>query len=1252
MESDSISPWRRGLSLSWRLTILVGVMLACIAGIVSITLWMGSLQHSDALRLDLAGRQRMLVERYANGFLDSIEVRQARAAAQQTAASVAQQLMADRAYYATNVVGRIKAKWPDFRVDSDYEQTEGAIPLPATFVHEVSELLPEEAGYAYRLVSKWPINKQHALKSDLEWRAWESLSQTPETPYYEFLPEGHRARLQYYVGDIATDHVCVECHNTYSDSDKPDFQVGDLLGALVISVPVSGEPDRVLEREGDNPHAAVPTWQRSRELFNATLIALRDGGPTYLGFGQTRPVSISETNIQAIRSKLHEVDATWTELQRLTAELEATEVDAEAFLSRVRQFRHLAGTCQEQCDAVVGMIVGNTDAKLARLMHLQYAAGFVGFMIFVIVIIHVRYRVCRPIENALSVADAVVSGDLSRRCVVSTSDEVGQLSHRLNQAINAMALMMADIEDRACKERSAQTELRRKVCSLLAVVNAAADGNFSQQILVEGNEPIDELASGIRSMLHDLSRMLAQVHGQAVAAERKNLELLELGEEREKLVEGLEAKNTELQDVQARLAATASFSSALNQMGAATVLESALRVLSREIDAPLLALYAGHLGDNQLECKCAIGVDGQTLASADFSSEGLPASVHAKGEIISVTGPFSSNQLRLRVGLGDIDLHSIVGWPIRFQDRPVGVLLAAMATPLSDEQVALVDSRLQQLAVRMKTIRIDQERTHLMAQLQSQASALEEAKAVAEFGNRAKSEFLANMSHELRTPMNSIMGFTDRLKSKAAGDPVNPRDLKALEIIDRNAKHLLELLNDILDLSKIEAGKMELDLSHFELTDLVREAVAQMGPLASAKSLALVTRLPEKEILAVADRTKIGQILTNLVSNAIKYTDEGEVTITLEQSERDHAEPTAHISVRDTGIGIHSEDMERLFNKFVQLDSSPTRRMEGTGLGLSIARQFAELHGARIAVQSEVGAGSLFTLVLPLRGLEKQQASGRTEDEPAPPGLTAERKAQTGEAEAITILCIDDERHSVDRLRDSLETAGHRVLRADGFDSAVDLADACSPEVLLLDNQASGQGTRALAERARTDPRFKSIPVIVGITGKGEFLRQSAGARYYQSKPIDMKQLLQSVELLLPEGDANILVVDDDPLVIQIATAALEGAGMSVQTATNGREAVNRIAEKPPSVILLDLMMPVMDGFEFLEHLGMDPLYRDIPIVILSALAFGKADIEKLRHTGRVIHTRGLEDTAKLADAVLRTCQTTQQEIQPVSCST
>ncbi|MGE5754821.1 MAG: response regulator, partial [Planctomycetaceae bacterium] len=697
----------------------------------------------------------------------------------------------------------------------------------------------------------------------------------------------------------------------------------------------------------------------------------------------------------------------------------------------------------------------------------------------------------------------------------------------------------------------------------------------------------------------------------------------------------LQQRTRDLEVTQERMSAIAEFTTALNQIGMLDTYRAALGCLARIAQIPLAVVYDAGEGEAPI-CRCAVGPDTRPIEAALFASEGLPAAVVGSGAVQTCAGPFEAAELRLRFGLGETGLHGVVGWPIIFQDRCLGALVTAHLAPLSVERRAFLLAALDQLAIRMNGFQVEQQRMKLMTNLQAQSKALREAKQDAERASRVKSEFLANMSHELRTPMNSIMGFTQRLLRKL-GATLPERELDALRTVDRNAKHLLTLINNILDLSKIEAGKMEPQRSRFDLVALVHEVAEQVAPLADGKPVALQLDLPDGPYPFEGDRTMLKQVVMNLVANGIKYTDRGDVTVTLGAAHDERLGRVARIAVRDTGVGIRPEDRGRLFRMFTQLDEGPSRKVGGTGLGLVISAQYVQMHGGRIDVESEFGRGSQFVVVLPCPPPAAEPdgpANGRAEAAPPPPLAPPSRLP--AHREGITILCVDDEPDILKYLQLTFEDAGYEVLLARGHDEALDGARRVRPDLICLDLCMPGKDGFEVMKSLRADPALASVPVVIVSVNGAEATSLAAGAQCYLAKPVESDDLVEAVRDVLAHAVGRVLIVEDNPDTSRLLTASLEEHGLEVRTAANGREGLERLAESTPSAIVLDLMMPVMDGFTFLEHVRLDPSWSKVPVVILSARTLVPEEFARLSKACAAILTKGRGDTQRVVDAILR----------------
>ena len=460
------------------------------------------------------------------------------------------------------------------------------------------------------------------------------------------------------------------------------------------------------------------------------------------------------------------------------------------------------------------------------------------------------------------------------------------------------------------------------------------------------------------------------------------------------------------------------------------------------------------------------------------------------------------------------------------------------------------------------------------------------AKEQAEDANRLKSEFLANMSHELRTPMNSILGFTGRVLKKS-GDVLSEQQLKNLHTVDRNARLLLALINDLLDISKIEAGRMGVFVEPFDLGSLIRDVITLNLPLAEDKKLSLNVDFPEVPIEIHSDQQKVRHILTNLLSNAIKFTESGSVTLQVHPPKKlTDEQEWLSIQVIDTGLGIDTSKRRHIFEAFRQIDGSTTRRVGGTGLGLTISQRFAELIHGELNVESTPGHGSTFTLSLPL------DISGNHSE-------SEQDQVDDIIGDAPLILCIDDDPDAIDLLREVLIDEGYQVVVALSGDIGFAKAKSLKPMAITLDILMPDKDGWQLLQELKEDPVTKNIPVIMLTIVENQEWGYRLGAIDYLLKPVDDEALIASLEKL--RNPTSVLIVDDDRDVQDLLSQYFSDEKHHVESAYNGAQALEIISKTIPDLILLDLLMPVMDGFEFLKQLDERQYGQTIPVIILTA---------------------------------------------------
>ena len=495
--------------------------------------------------------------------------------------------------------------------------------------------------------------------------------------------------------------------------------------------------------------------------------------------------------------------------------------------------------------------------------------------------------------------------------------------------------------------------------------------------------------------------------------------------------------------------------------------------------------------------------------------------------------------------------------------------------------------------------------------LKDKQAELETARREAEGANTAKSRFLASMSHELRTPLNAIIGYSEMLIEDAE-DSGQTEPVDDLQKILTSGRHLLALINDILDLSKIEAGKMEIFVERFALAPLIDEVRATVAPLVQKNGNRLVVEIGPGVDEIETDKTKLRQNLFNLLSNAAKFTDHGTITLGIAQ-EADRAVFT----VRDDGIGMTEAQIARLFQAFVQAEASTARTYGGTGLGLALVRQFAEMLGGSIRVTSEPGKGSVFTLTLPLV------------HHPAAPG-------DADEAGAPAVLVVDDDPVARKQIAAVVAEAGYRALAAGDVETGLALARAQRPRVIVLDVIMPERDGWSMLRELRADPRLCDTPVILATVLSDREMGLAFGATDHLTKPVDPRRLVEVLDSLAGSADRDVLVVDDDAATRALFRRALVREGWTVREASDGERALAQIATRRPGLIVLDLMMPNLDGFETLRTIRSHPDLSDLPVIIATSKELSRSELAWLRaHAGDVV-SKGQNGRASLVAAIRR----------------
>jgi signal transduction histidine kinase/DNA-binding response OmpR family regulator len=565
---------------------------------------------------------------------------------------------------------------------------------------------------------------------------------------------------------------------------------------------------------------------------------------------------------------------------------------------------------------------------------------------------------------------------------------------------------------------------------------------------------------------------------------------------------------------------------------------------------------------------------------------------------------------------GELVPSFVLAVPVIFRDEILGVLVLGAMNKFGDLEKEIVNNSVPQLGVALTNAMNFEETRNLSIEINKRNEELDTKNKEIEKAYKVKSDFLSSMSHELRTPLNSIIGFSSVLLGPS-GDPLTQDQRMALEKVLKNGKHLLQLINDILDISKLESGRMSLSIESEDVETILSNCIMLVEPLVQSKRLTISQDIQPNLPTLSTDIVKVRQILVNLLSNAAKFTESGGISIKVTQQQGG----VISFGVKDSGIGIAEKDYGKVFEEFQQVDTSNTRKYKGTGLGLPIAKKLARMLGGDLTLESVIGKGSTFTLTIPAK-IPQSLLDAHAQPQPLPqkrPEPVVQRPVPSAPLQnpppvsgQVQILSIDDDPDVIEILRQYLIPEGYSIVGALSGDEGIAMAMSMKPALITLDIMMPKKDGWQVLRELKANPQTRDIPVIIHSIVDNKPLAMSLGAVDVMTKPTDPKRLLTLVQKFNQSGDKFILLVDDNLDFALACKDLLKQDGFSVKLATRGEEALKILNESIPSMILLDLVMPGMDGFRVVKELQQKELWKKIPVVVLTGKTLTDADHKEL----------------------------------------
>jgi len=685
----------------------------------------------------------------------------------------------------------------------------------------------------------------------------------------------------------------------------------------------------------------------------------------------------------------------------------------------------------------------------------------------------------------------------------------------------------------------------------------------------------------------------------------------------------------------------------LSEDDAKRFFNSTLEILMQNTGAQMGAVYL--LGEDKttFDHFVSTGIDAEARKSfsATYAEGEFGAALKTK-KIQYIKDIPENTRFQFQTITGNMGPHEIITIPIGNNNETVAIISLASINRFNNNSIALIDNVHLTFCARVEGIlayrkireyseilkgqnrELEAQKTELASQsaeLIEQNRELEAQKAQLDEANRLKTSFLSNMSHELRTPLNSVIALSGVLNRRLAGQ-IPAEEYSYLEVIERNGRNLLSMINNILDISRIESGREEIEITEFMVCDCIDDVAAMIRPQAEEKKITLKPASGVCQTKITSDFDKLSHILQNLIGNAVKFTEEGSVDITVKK-----LDDAVEICVADTGIGIEARQLPYIFDEFRQVESGNSRHYEGTGLGLAIARKYAHFLGGDIFVESTPGQGSVFTLTLPL-GFEKEKKNVSIKDIAWSREISQKPVKSASEKSIQTILLVEDSEPAVIQIQDFLQSSGFKTLVARDGNEALQVLSHTIPDAIILDLMMPGIDGFEVLNNLRNEERTARIPVLI-LTAKQitkqelNFLKKNNVYQLIQKGDVKRKELLKAIqgmthvqekEKTIParmpaEGKPKILLVEDNKDNM-IAVKALLGNEYVILEAKNGEEGVKIAWQNRPHLVLMDISLPGMSGVEALKAIRNNEDIKHIPIIALTASAMNEQKEELLKH--------------------------------------